>query len=136
MRRPSTITVHAPHWPWSQPFFVPVSCRCSRNASSSVVRVSTSSDRVVPLTSNVTCAVGTAAPGGATGSATACADDGSGDVAAQPAVAASEAAPAIRNSRREKVKSSSGLIGWEEIRALEWGGTAPASSRLCGATTR
>ena len=23
MRRPSTRTVHAPHWPWSQPFFVP-----------------------------------------------------------------------------------------------------------------
>ena len=23
MRRPSTSTVQAPHWPWSQPFFVP-----------------------------------------------------------------------------------------------------------------
>ena len=36
IRRPSTITVHAPHWPWSQPFLVPVRCRCSRSASSSV----------------------------------------------------------------------------------------------------
>ena len=23
IRRPSTITVQAPHWPWSQPFLVP-----------------------------------------------------------------------------------------------------------------
>ena len=37
-RRPSTCTVQAPHWPWSQPFFEPVSARWSRSASSSVVR--------------------------------------------------------------------------------------------------
>ena len=24
IRRPFTITVQAPHWPWSQPFLVPV----------------------------------------------------------------------------------------------------------------
>ena len=35
--------VHAPHWPWSQPFFAPVSPRCSRRRSSSVVRTSTAS---------------------------------------------------------------------------------------------
>ena len=27
MRRPLTSTVHAPHWPWSQPFLVPVRSR-------------------------------------------------------------------------------------------------------------
>ena len=26
IRLPSTNTVQAPHWPWSQPFFVPVNC--------------------------------------------------------------------------------------------------------------
>jgi hypothetical protein len=36
-RRPSTSTVQAPHWPWSQPFLVPVRSRCSRSASSRVV---------------------------------------------------------------------------------------------------
>jgi hypothetical protein len=50
MRWPSTITVQAPHWPWSQPFLVPVRCRCSRSASSSVVRVSRSSVCAWPLT--------------------------------------------------------------------------------------
>ena len=34
MRRPSTSTVQAPHWPWSQPFLVPVRSRWSRSASS------------------------------------------------------------------------------------------------------
>src|SRR5580704_6444352 len=29
MRRPSTSTVQAPHCPWSQPFLLPVRCRCS-----------------------------------------------------------------------------------------------------------
>ena len=37
-RLPSASTVQAPHWPWSQPFLVPVSPRCSRSASSTVVR--------------------------------------------------------------------------------------------------
>jgi hypothetical protein len=37
-RRPFTITVQAPHCPWSQPFLDPVSCRCSRNASRSETR--------------------------------------------------------------------------------------------------
>jgi len=35
---PSTIIVHAPHWPWSQPFFDPVRPIWVRTASSSVVR--------------------------------------------------------------------------------------------------
>src|ERR1041385_5385455 len=43
IRRPSTSTVHAPHWPWSQPFLVPVRSRWSRSASSSVVHGATSS---------------------------------------------------------------------------------------------
>ena len=42
MRRPLTSTVQAPHCPWSQPFLVPVRWRCSRSASSKVVRVSSS----------------------------------------------------------------------------------------------
>ena len=37
-RRPLTCTVQAPHWPWSQPFFVPVSATVSRRQSRSVVR--------------------------------------------------------------------------------------------------
>ena len=50
-RSPSTCTVQAPHWPWSQPFLVPVRPRCSRRASSSVTRGSTASSCAVPLTS-------------------------------------------------------------------------------------
>src|SRR6267143_3943414 len=38
IRRPSTMTVQAPHWPRSQPFFVPVNSRCSRRRSRSVTR--------------------------------------------------------------------------------------------------
>src|SRR6516225_5570502 len=49
-RRPSISTVQAPHWPWSQPFFVPVRSRCSRNTSSSVVRGSSVSAWRVPFT--------------------------------------------------------------------------------------
>ena len=40
-RRPSTCTVQAPHWPWSQPFLLPVSSSCSRRASSRTLRTST-----------------------------------------------------------------------------------------------
>ncbi|MNN81804.1 hypothetical protein D3C81_1986640 [compost metagenome] len=54
MRWPSSMTVQAPHWPWSQPFLVPVSCRCSRKASSKVVRVSSSRLWRRPLTSRLT----------------------------------------------------------------------------------
>ena len=50
MRCPLTITVQAPHCPWSQPFFVPVSARCSRSASSNVVRGSRSRAYFRPLT--------------------------------------------------------------------------------------
>src|SRR5438132_14113476 len=48
-RRPSTSTVQAPHWPWSQPFLVPVSPSRSRSASSSETLGSTSSAWSVPL---------------------------------------------------------------------------------------
>ena len=54
MRCPLTITVQAPHCPWSQPFFVPVSVRCSRSASSNVVRGSRSRACCRPLTVSVT----------------------------------------------------------------------------------
>jgi hypothetical protein len=42
--------VQAPHAPWFHPFFVPVRPRCSREASSSEVRGSSSSEWSVPLT--------------------------------------------------------------------------------------
>ena len=49
---PSIMTVQAPHWPWSQPFLVPVSPTSSRSQSSSVVRgrttARTASARGVP----------------------------------------------------------------------------------------
>ena len=45
--------MHAPHWPWSQPFFALVTPSRSRSASSSVVRVSTFSRCVVPSTRSV-----------------------------------------------------------------------------------
>ena len=57
MRRPLTSTVQAPHWPWSQPFLVPVRWRCSRSASSSDVRGSRSRCRTRPLTVSATCAL-------------------------------------------------------------------------------
>src|SRR3984957_15511497 len=49
IRRPSTSTVQAPHWPWSQPFLVPVRSRWSRNASSKVVHGATLRRRSTPL---------------------------------------------------------------------------------------
>src|ERR1700674_5280828 len=52
IRSPSTSTVHAPHAPWSQPFFVPVRCRWSRKASSRLTRGSSVRVRRVPLTSS------------------------------------------------------------------------------------
>ncbi len=48
-------TVQAPHWPWSQPFLVPVRPRCSRSASSSVVRISTFIRWRSPLMRIVSC---------------------------------------------------------------------------------
>ncbi|SPD68097.1 protein of unknown function (plasmid) [Cupriavidus taiwanensis] len=63
MRRPSTSTVQAPHWPRSQPFLAPVRWRISRSASSSVQRGSSCSVQGLPLTWSVTARV--AAPGGA-----------------------------------------------------------------------
>ena len=48
-RRPSSSTVQAPHWPWSQPFLVPVRSSRSRRASSRVVRWSTDSVCFSPL---------------------------------------------------------------------------------------
>src|ERR1041385_5113336 len=49
MRRPLARTVHAPHCPWSQPFFVPVRWRFSRRRSSRVVRGSSVSCSCFPL---------------------------------------------------------------------------------------
>src|SRR5256885_16047777 len=48
--RPSTRTVQAPHWPWSQPFLLPVRSRWSRSASSSVVQGASVSVRSAPFT--------------------------------------------------------------------------------------
>ena len=45
IRRPSTSTVQAPHWPRSQPFLVPVRSRRSRRRSSRVTRGSSELDR-------------------------------------------------------------------------------------------
>src|SRR5690349_12600964 len=53
IRRPSTRTVQAPHWPWSQPFFVPVKPRWMRSASSSVVHGASLSLLATPLTWSV-----------------------------------------------------------------------------------
>src|ERR1700744_4396748 len=51
IRRPSTRTVQAPHWPRSHPFLVPVSNSRSRRRSSSVTRGSSrSTSRRSPLT--------------------------------------------------------------------------------------
>src|SRR2546425_9657518 len=56
-RLPLTCTVQAPHCPWSQPFFVPVSATVSRIQSSSVVRGSMRSWWSLPLMRSV---IGTA----------------------------------------------------------------------------
>src|SRR5438067_13493043 len=53
-RFPSTRTVHAPHAPWPQPFFVPVNPSRSRSASRNVTRASTVSACPTPLTRSVT----------------------------------------------------------------------------------
>ena len=53
-RLPFTCTVHAPHCPWSQPFFVPVRATVSRRQSSSVVRGSMRSWWSLPLMRSVT----------------------------------------------------------------------------------
>ena len=48
MRRPSTSTVQAPHWPWSQPFLVPVrpDARAGRRAGSSRARARAAADAI------------------------------------------------------------------------------------------
>ncbi len=53
-RRPLTWTVQAPHWPWSQPFFVPVSSALSRRQSNNVVRGSSCKLSTWPFTRNRT----------------------------------------------------------------------------------
>src|SRR4051794_40856266 len=52
-RRPSSSTVHDPHWPWSQPFFGAVTPRCSRSRSRRVTRLSTRMLCGVPSTCRV-----------------------------------------------------------------------------------
>src|SRR3954451_12601643 len=54
MRLPSISTVQAPHWPWSQPFLVPVRSRCWRKRSSSVVQGATASCLLWPLIVRIT----------------------------------------------------------------------------------
>src|SRR5687768_7944440 len=48
--RPSTRTVHAPHWLVSQPTCVPVRLSCSRRKCTSSMRGSTFAVRTLPLT--------------------------------------------------------------------------------------
>ena len=48
--RPSTRTVHAPHWLVSHPTWVPVRLRCSRRKCTRSVRGSTCALRTLPLT--------------------------------------------------------------------------------------
>src|SRR5215212_4963294 len=55
-RFPSRRTVHAPHWPWSQPFLGLVFPSLSLSASRSVVRVSATNRYSVPSTLSVTSA--------------------------------------------------------------------------------
>src|SRR5918999_1500323 len=65
-RLPSIRTVQAPHWPRPQPFLEPVRCKCSRNASSSVVRGSSVNRCSAPFTRSTTF-TGAAAAGAAPG---------------------------------------------------------------------
>ena len=51
--RPSTMTVHAPQTPCSQPTWVPVRLRSSRRKSASVLRASGEPVHVAPLTLKV-----------------------------------------------------------------------------------
>ena len=51
--RPSTRTVQAPHWPWSQPFLVPVRSRCGAQVEQGRPGA-TVSLRSTPLTCSVT----------------------------------------------------------------------------------
>src|SRR4029077_18416309 len=67
-RLPSTHTVHAPHVPWSHPFFDPVSPRCSRNASSRLTLGSIRSPCAWPFT--VRTAVPASGPRSVTGTTT------------------------------------------------------------------
>src|SRR5882757_9439182 len=53
-RRPSTRTVQAPHWPWSQPFLAPMRSRSSRSTSRSTERWSTVSVCGLSFTRRVT----------------------------------------------------------------------------------
>src|SRR5690242_6666052 len=98
-RRPSTRTVHAPHAPASQPFFVPVNPKCSRSRSSSEVRLSTVTVRRVPLTVNETWLLdalsAAAAVPGSDGPAT---------------TAAPLTAEAARNVRRRRLAGASGSV--------------------------
>ena len=107
MRRPLTSTVHAPHWPWSQPFFVPVSWRRSRRASSRVVRGSTWRSCDAPLilrvSGIVSAPVGTP---GAAGGASAPTERARGANHCEAANAPPTAPDVARKSRRETCRRS------------------------------
>src|SRR5580704_2673462 len=108
MRCPFTNTVQAPHWPWSQPFLLPVRCRCSRKASSSVVRVSSSNSQALPFTSKATFdKTAGSASFPMVSAARACASLAMGDTRA----AATAAVPACRNLRRVSANSSLPSMG-------------------------
>src|SRR6202040_347917 len=98
MRCPLTITVQAPHCPWSQPFFVPVNPRCSRNASSSVTRGSRSRAWRRPLTVSATVSL-------CIGAASAAASADAGREAM-----AKVAAPAVPRKRRRDNRERNGSI--------------------------
>src|SRR3712207_3108687 len=90
MRSPSTRTVHAPHSPRSQPFFVPVSARRSRSASSSVTLGSTATAYLRPLTDSVISMASATSPAvvGATAGTDEAADAGTGTSVAPAAATA------------------------------------------------
>src|SRR6266567_5006402 len=54
---PSRWTVHAPHMPMPQPYFVPVSCNKSRKAHNKGISPSASMVRLEPFTSRENCAI-------------------------------------------------------------------------------
>ena len=110
-RLPSISTVQAPHWPRPQPFFEPVRCRCSRRASSSVVRGSSVSRCSVPLTRSTT-----SSGAGAASAPCAAAGDMAPGMSCPPTRAPPVAAVSSSSSRR--VTSELVIVGPLEFAAL------------------
>ncbi len=160
-RSPSTWTVQAPHWPWSQPFLAPVRSMCSRSASSREVRTSITSRCSRPLTVSTV----SAGPDGAAGGIGAGAARATTGIAARPAAlrknprrlgpwVVSSELPTIGTSRRDAGTQASPIgarspnqksVSVVRLRATRpgrrsWPGSAgaaapdPAPSRAGGAT--